>query len=46
MGRSNFQDFRTVNGADTGMFFYTIVETYKIIDVSPKTYLLKMALRS
>ncbi|HYX34230.1 MAG TPA: transposase, partial [Oligoflexus sp.] len=46
MGRRNFQGFRTINGADTGMFFYTIVETCKIIGISPTTYLLEMALRS
>ena len=46
MGRRNFQGFRTINGADTGMFFYTIIESCKVIGVAPNLYMLEMALRS
>ena len=46
MGRNNFNGFRTINGADVGMFFYTIIGTCKLLTVNPKAYLLEMGLRS
>lgn len=46
MGRNNFLGFRTINGADTGMFFYTIVASCRLIGVSPKLYMHEMAMRS
>ena len=44
MGRNNFQGFRTINGADTGMLFYTIIGSCKLLGLSPKLYLLETAL--
>lgn len=46
MGRKNFFGFRTINGADCGMFFYTLISTCKQLTVSPKAYLLEMGLRA
>ncbi|MDQ3235692.1 MAG: transposase [Pseudobdellovibrionaceae bacterium] len=46
MGRNNFQGFRTINGADTAMFFYTIIASCKLIGVSPKAYMTMMAMRA
>ena len=44
MGRNNFQGFRSINGADTGMLFYTIIGSCKLLGLSPKLYLLETAL--
>lgn len=46
MGRKNFFGFRSINGADVGMFFYSLIGTCKLLTISPKTYLLEMGLRS
>lgn len=46
MGRKNFLGFRTINGADIGMTFYTIVRTCKLLGLSPKVYMLVMAIRA
>lgn len=46
MGRNNFLGFRTINGADTAMFFYTIIASCKLIGISPKGYMATMALRA
>lgn len=46
MGRNNFLGFRTINGADTGMFFYTIIASCRLIGVNAKAYMLEMAGRS
>jgi transposase len=46
MGRNNFQGFRTINGADTAMFFYTIIASCKLIGVTPKSYMTMMAMRA
>jgi transposase len=46
MGRKNYQYFRSINGADTAMLFYTIIGTCKIHDVRARTYLLEMTLRA
>lgn len=45
LGRKNFLGFRTINGADVGMTFYTIINTCKLLDLDPKSYLLDSALR-
>lgn len=46
MGRNNFLGFRTINGADVAMTFYTIVKTCKMLGVPPKAYMLLMATRA
>lgn len=46
MGRNNFLGFRTINGADVAMTFYTIVKTCKMLGVPPKAYMLMMATRA
>ncbi|HYX38294.1 MAG TPA: IS66 family transposase, partial [Oligoflexus sp.] len=46
MGRNNFLGFRTINGADTAMFFYTIIASCKLIGISPKGYMATMAMRA
>ena len=46
LGRKNFLGFRTINGADVGMTFYTIINTCKLLDLDPKSFLLDSALRS
>lgn len=42
-GRDNYNGFMSINGADTAMFFYTIVETCKILKINPRVYLSEMA---
>ncbi len=44
MGRKNYLAFRSINGADVGMFFYSIIESCKTNGLDPSAYLLKMAL--
>jgi hypothetical protein len=46
MGRNNFQGFRTINGADTAMTFYTIVRTCKQLSLPAKSYMVVMATRA
>jgi hypothetical protein len=46
MGRNNFQVFRTINGADTAMTFYTIVRTCKQLSLPSKSYMVVMATRA
>ncbi len=46
LGRKNFLGFRTINGADVGMTFYTIINTCKLLNLNPKDFLLDSALRS
>jgi transposase len=46
MGRKNFQCFRSINGADTAMIFYTIIGTCKTIGLIPKSYLLEMTIKA
>lgn len=45
MGRKNYQAFRSINGADVGMFFYSIIESCKTNGLDFSAYLLEMALR-
>lgn len=45
MGRKNYLAFRSINGADVGMFFYSIIESCKTNGIDPAAYLLDMALR-
>ena len=46
MGRKNYQAFRSINGADVGMFFYSIIESCKTNGLDPSAFLLEMAIRS
>lgn len=45
MGRKNYQAFRSINGADVGMFFYSLIESCKTNGLAPESYLVEMALR-
>ncbi len=37
--------YMSINGADTAMFFYTIIESCKLIKLNPRKYLSDMARR-
>jgi mRNA-degrading endonuclease RelE of RelBE toxin-antitoxin system len=42
MGRKNFLHFKSITGADTGTFFYSVVESCKINKLNPRDYFLEM----
>lgn len=44
MGRKNFYENRTHNGADKAATLYTIIESCKKVELDPRTYI-NMALR-
>lgn len=46
MGKKNYLAFRSIDGADIGMFFYSVIETCKTNGIEPSAYLQEMALRS
>ena len=46
MGRKNFNGFKTIDGADTAMVFYSIVGTCHKLGVPVRPYLKEMAIRS
>ena len=46
MGKKNYLSFRSINGADVGMFFYSIIESCKTNGLEPSAYIQTMALRS
>ncbi|MBF0299972.1 MAG: IS66 family transposase [Oligoflexia bacterium] len=46
MGRNNFLYFRSINGADVGMLFYTLFGSCKRIGVNGKTYLLVQTIKA
>jgi hypothetical protein len=46
MGRKNFFSFRSINGADVAMCFYSIIATCKRLELNAKAYILEMTLRS
>lgn len=46
LGRTNFLGFRSINGADVGMTFYSIINTCKLLGLSPKAFLLDGAVRA
>jgi transposase len=46
MGRKNFNGFKTLDGADTGMVFYSIVGSCHKLKVPVKSYLKEMTLRA
>ena len=45
MGRKNFLHFKSVNGADVGVFFYSVVESCKTNGLPPGAYINEMAHR-
>lgn len=46
MGRKNYLSFRSINGADVAMCFYSIISTCKRLELNAKAYILEMTLRS
>jgi len=44
MGRNNFQGFRSIDGADVAMTFYSIITSCKAVKVEPRTYMLAIAM--
>jgi len=38
-GRDNYNGYRTINGADVAMFYYSIIETCKLLNLNPRAYL-------
>ena len=46
MGRKNFLHFKSINGADVGMLFYSIIESCKLNGLEPRSYIEEMALKS
>lgn len=46
MGKKNYLAFRSINGADVGMLFYSLIESCKTNGLDPSSYLQTMALRS
>jgi len=46
MGRKNFNCFKSINGADVGTFFYSVIESCKSNGLNPRSYINEMAHRS
>tara|TARA_Y100000782_G_C10136003_1_gene244984 strand:- start:421 stop:1173 length:753 start_codon:yes stop_codon:yes gene_type:complete len=46
MGRKNFNCFKSINGADVGTFFYSVIESCKSNGLNPRSYINDMAHRS
>jgi transposase len=46
MGRKNFLHFKSINGADVGAFFYSVIESCKSNGLNPRSYINEMAHRS
>jgi transposase len=46
MGRKNFLHFKSINGADVGSFFYSVIESCKSNGLNPRGYINEMAHRS
>ena len=44
-GRDNYSGYRTINGADVAMFFYSVVETCKLLELNPRRYLKDQSIR-
>ena len=45
MGRKNFLHFKSINGADVGVFFYSVIESCKTNGLPPRAYINEMAHR-
>lgn len=41
-GRDNYLGYRTINGADVAMFFYSVIESCKRLRINPRSYLRDM----
>lgn len=46
MGRKNFLYFKSINGADVGAFFYSVIESCKSNGLNARAYINEMAHRS
>ena len=46
MGRKNFNSFKSINGADVGTFFYSVIESCKSNGLNPRSYINDMAHKS
>jgi len=46
MGRKNFNSFKSINGADVGTFFYSVIESCKSNGLNPRSYINDIAHRS
>jgi len=46
MGRKNFIHFKSINGADIGAFFYSVIESCKSNGLNARAYINEMAHRS
>ncbi len=46
MGRKNFSCFKSINGADVGTFFYSVIESCKSNGINPRSYINDMAHKS
>ena len=46
MGRKNFVHFKSINGADVGVFFYSVIESCKSNGLPPRAYINEMAHRA
>jgi transposase len=46
MGRKNFLHFKSINGADVGAFFYSVIESCKSNGLDPRSFINEMAHRS
>jgi transposase len=46
MGRKNFLHFKSINGADVGSFFYSVIESCKSNGLDARSYINEMAHRS
>ncbi len=46
MGRKNFNSFKSINGADVGTFFYSVIESCKSNGLNPRSFINEMAHRS
>ena len=46
MGRKNFLHFKSINGADVGTFFYSVIESCKSNGLDARSYINEMAHRS
>jgi len=46
MGRKNFLHFKSINGADVGSFFYSVIESCKSNGLNARAYINEMADRS
>ena len=46
MGRKNFVHFKSINGADIGAFFYSVIESCKSNGLNARAFINEMAHRS